>query len=96
MLFLNHYFCCVLAPECYWCAATTAAGQLGQPGAGSVASLVGRWRRSSGHGGGRLADAPLLSLSSRYILVLISYLKLRELTCRDFSKKYFSKAYFSD
>jgi hypothetical protein len=84
-------FLMCLAAECYWCAATTAVGQLGQPGAGGVASLVGRRRRSSGHGGGRVVDAPLLSTSSRYVLVLISYLKFRKLTCLDCSKKYFLK-----
>ncbi len=57
-----------LAAERYWCAATTAVGQLGQPGAGGVASLVGRRRRSSGHGGGRVTDAPLLSTSSRFLI----------------------------
>ena len=78
-----------LAPERYWCSVTTAVGQLGQPGAGGVASLVGRRRRCSGRGGGRVADAPLLSTSSRYVLVLISYLKLRKLTCLDCSKNIF-------
>jgi len=73
-----------LATERYWCAATTAFGQLVQPGAGGVVSLVGRRRCCSGHSGGRVADAPLLSPSSRYVLVLISYLKLRELTCLEF------------
>jgi hypothetical protein len=62
-----------LAPERYWCAATTAVGQLGQPGAGGVASVVGRRRRCSGRGGGRVADAPLFQTSSRYVLVLISW-----------------------
>ncbi len=80
-----------LAAERYWCSATTAVGQLGQSGAGGVASLVGRRRRSSGHSGGCVADAPLLSTSSRYVLVLISYLKFRKLTCLDCSKKYFLK-----
>jgi len=64
-------FLMCLAPECYWCSATTAVGHLGQPGAGGVASVVGRRRRCSGRGGGRVADAPLLQTSSRYVLVLI-------------------------
>jgi hypothetical protein len=80
-----------LAPERYRCAVTTAFGQLGQPGAGGVASVVGRRRRCSGRGGGRVADAPLLSTSSRYVLVLISYLKLRKLTYLDCSKNIFLK-----
>jgi hypothetical protein len=73
-----------LAPERDRCAAITASGHLGQPGAGGADSLVGRRRRCRGHGGGCVADAPLLSPSSRHFLVLISYLKLRELTCLEF------------
>ncbi len=65
-------FLMCLAPERYWCAATTAVGQLGQPGAGGIASVVGRRRRCSGRGGGCVADAPLLQTSSRDVLVLIS------------------------
>ena len=53
------------------CEAPTAVGRMGQPGAGGVASMMGRRRRCSGRGGGRVADAPLLSTSSRYVLVLI-------------------------
>jgi hypothetical protein len=79
-------FLMCLAPERDRCSVIAASGHLGQPGAGGVVSLVGRRRRGSGHSGGCVADALLLSPSSRYVLVLISYLKLRELTCLDFSK----------
>jgi hypothetical protein len=82
-------FLMCLAAERYRC--SVASGHLGQPGAGSIASLVGRRRCCRGHSGGCVADAPLFSPSSRYVLVLISYLKFRKLTCLDFSKKYFLK-----
>jgi len=62
-----------LAAERYWCPVTTAVGHLGQPGAGGVVSLVGWRRRSSGHSGGSVADSPVLSASSRNLLVLIRF-----------------------
>jgi hypothetical protein len=82
-----------LAAERYRCAATTTSGHLGEPGAGGVDRLVGRRRRSCGHSCGRVADAPLLSPSGCHLLVLISHLKLRELTCLEFFfvEKYFLK-----
>jgi hypothetical protein len=80
-----------LAPERDRCAVITASGHLGQPGAGGVDSLVGRRRRCRGYSGGCVADAPLLSTSSRYVLVLISYMKFRKLTCLDCSKNIFLK-----
>jgi hypothetical protein len=81
-----------LAAECDRCPVTTTRGHLGQPGAGGVDRLVGRRRRSCGHGGGCVADAPLLSPSGRHLLVLISHLKLGALKCLEvFSKKYFLK-----
>jgi len=91
MLYLNHHFFMCLDPECHRCQVTTAVGRVGQPGAGGVASMVGRRRRCSGRGGGRVADAPLFQTSSRYVLVLISYLKFRKLTCLDCSKNIFLK-----
>jgi hypothetical protein len=78
-----------LAPECYWCAATTAVGQLGQPGAGGVASVVGRRRRCSGRGGGCVADAPLLQTSSRDVLVLISCPEIYKVNMSRLYQKYF-------
>ncbi len=80
-----------LASERDRCEAPTAVGRVGQPGAGGVASMVGRRRRCSGRGGGRVADAPLFPTSSRYVLVLISYLKFRKLICLDCSKNIFLK-----
>jgi hypothetical protein len=65
-----------LDPERHGCQITTAVGRVGQPGAGGVASVVGRRRRYRGCGGGRVADAPLLQTSSRNVLVLLSYLKV--------------------
>jgi hypothetical protein len=70
-----------LATERYRCEATTTSGHLGEPGAGGVDRLVGRRRRCRCDGSGCVADAPLLSPSGRYVLVLISHLKLRDLTC---------------
>jgi hypothetical protein len=69
-----------LAAERDWCVATTTSGHLGEPGAGGVDRLVGRRRCCRGHGGCCVADALLLSPSSRYFLVLIIYLKSRKLT----------------
>ena len=70
-----------LAAECNRCQVASTRGHLGQPGAGGADRLVGRRRRSRGHGGGGVADAPLLPPSSRHFLVMIRHLKLRELTC---------------
>ena len=94
-------FLMCLAPERDRCPVTTTSGHLGEPGAGGVDRLVGRRRRCRGHGGGCVADAPLLSPSSRYFLVLIIYLKSRKLTinhlkvrkftCLDCSKDNFLK-----
>ena len=70
-----------LAAECNRCAVAAACGHLGEPGAGGADRLVGRRRRSRGHGGGGVADAPLLPPSSCHFLVLILDLKLRKLTC---------------
>ena len=78
-----------LASERDRCEAPTAVGRVGSPGAGGGASVVGRRRRYRGRGCGRLADAPLFQTSGRYVLVLLSYLKFRKLTCLD-CKKYFS------
>jgi hypothetical protein len=75
-----------LDPECHRCEVTTAVGRVGPPGAGGGASVVGRRRRYRGRGGGRLADAPLFQTSGRYVLVLLSYLKFRKLTCLDVAK----------
>jgi hypothetical protein len=72
-------------------AATTTSGYLGEPGAGGVDRLVGRRRRCCGYRGGCVVDAPLFQKSSRYVLVLISHLKLRGLTCLNFSKNVFLK-----
>jgi len=81
-----------LAAECNRRQVASTRGHLGQPGAGGADRLVGRRRRSCGHGGGCVADAPLLSPSGRHLLVLISHLKLRELTCLEiFVEKYFLK-----
>jgi hypothetical protein len=82
-----------LAAECDRRAVTATRGHLGQPGAGGADRLVGRRCRCCGHGGGCVADAPLLSPSGRHLLVLISHLKLRELTCLEFFfvEKYFLK-----
>jgi hypothetical protein len=83
-----------LAAECDRCAVTATRGHLGQPGAGGADRLVGRRCRCCGHGGGCVADAPLLSPSGRHLLVLISHPKLRELTCLEFfvkKKKIFLK-----
>ncbi len=74
-------FLMFLATERYRCEATTTSGHLGEPGAGGVDRLVGRRRRCRCDGSGCVADAPLLSPSGRYVLVLISHLKLRDLTC---------------
>ncbi len=78
-----------LDPECHRCEVTTAVGWVGPPGAGGSASVVGRRRRPRGRGGGRLADAPLFQTSGRYVLVLLSFLKFRKLTCLDCSKNIF-------
>jgi hypothetical protein len=72
------------------CPVTPTRGHLGQPGAGGADRLVGRRRRSCGHGGGCLADAPLLSPSSRYFLVLIIYLKSRKLTIKHLKVRKFT------
>jgi hypothetical protein len=80
-----------LAPERDWCPVTTTSGHLGEPGAGGVDRLVGRRRRCRCHRGGCVADAPLFQTSSRYVLVLISFLKVRKLTCLDISKNIFDK-----
>jgi hypothetical protein len=82
-----------LAAECNRCAVAAACGHLGQSGAGGADRLVGRRRRSRGHGGGGVADAPLFPLSSRHFLVMIRHLKLRELTCLGifFVAQYFLK-----
>ncbi len=77
-------FLMCLAAECDRRAVTATRGHLGQPGAGGADRLVGRRCRCCGHGGGCAADAPLLSPSGRHLLVLISHLKLRELTCLEF------------
>jgi hypothetical protein len=83
-----------LAAERYRCAVTTTSGHLGEPGAGGVDRLVGRQRRCCGHGSGCVADAPLFQASSRYVLVLIIFLKVRKLTCLDSSKNIFSVSKF--
>ena len=70
-----------LAAECNRCQVASTRGHLGQSGAGGADRLVGRRRRSRGHGGGSVADAPLFPPSSRHFLVMIRHLKLRELTC---------------
>ncbi len=70
-----------LAAECNRRQVASTRGHLGQPGAGGADRLEGRRRRSRGHGGGCVADAPLLPPSSRHFLVLIRHLKFRELTC---------------
>ncbi len=81
-----------LAAECDRRAVTATRGHLGQPGAGGADPLVGRRRRCCGHGGGCVADAPLLSPSGRHLLVLISHLKLRVNMSRIFFvEKYFLK-----
>jgi hypothetical protein len=81
-----------LAAECDRRQVASTRGHLGQPGAGGADRLVGRRRRSRGHGGGCVADAPLLSPSSRHLLVLIIHLKWRELTCLEvFVEKDFLK-----
>jgi hypothetical protein len=81
-----------LAAECNRRQVASTRGHLGQPGAGGADRLVGRRRRSRGHGGGGVADAPLLPPSSRHFLVLIRHLKLRELTC--LGKIFFVGQYF--
>jgi hypothetical protein len=70
-----------LAAECNRCAVAAACGHLGQSGAGGADRLVGRRRRGRGHGGGCVADAPLLSPSGCHFLVLTFHLKVRDLTC---------------
>jgi hypothetical protein len=52
-----------------------AVGRLGAAGVGGGAGVVGRRRCHGGCGGGRLADAPLLSTSGRYVLVVYRFLK---------------------
>jgi len=59
VVFEPSFLMCV-APERDRCSVIAACGHLGQPGAGGVASLVGRRRRRRGHRGGCVADAPLL------------------------------------
>ncbi len=78
-----------LDPERHRCEATPAVGGVGPPGAGGGASVVGRRRRHRGCVGGRLADSPLFQTSGRYVLVLLSYLKFRKLTCLSCSKNVF-------
>ncbi len=82
-------FLMCLAAERYRCAATTTSGHLGEPGAGGVDRLVGRRRRCCGHRGGCVADATLFQTSSRYVLVLISFLKVIKLHVEIFSKNIF-------
>ncbi len=55
-------FLMCLAAECNRCAVAAACGHLGESGAGGVDRLVGRRRRSRGHGGGGVADAPLFAV----------------------------------
>ncbi len=82
-----------LAAECNRCQVASTRGHLVQPGAGGADRLVGRRRRSRGHGGGCVTDAPLLSPSGRHLLVLTIHLKWRELTCLEvFVEKDFLKA----
>jgi hypothetical protein len=52
-----------------------AVGRLGAAGVGGGAGVVGRRRCHGGCGGSRLADAPLLSTSGRYVLVEYRFLK---------------------
>jgi len=68
-------FLMCLDPKCNWCTPTRAIGRVGAPGAGGGAGAVGRRCCHRGHGGGRLADAPVFQTSGRYVLVLLSYLK---------------------
>ena len=78
-----------LAAECNRRQVASTCGHLGQPGAGGVASVVGRQRRYRGRGCGRLADAPLFQTSGRYVLVLLRYLKFRKLKvpkCENFHR----------
>ncbi len=64
-----------LDTECHRCSPTRAFGRVGAPGVGGGAGVVGRWCGHRGRGGGRLADAPLYSPSSRYVLVVYIFLK---------------------